>query len=143
MQNKVATHLHGLILLHIKVRVESCITELRIWMYEIFLKLNDSKTEFLVIGSQHNLSRIPTPPSIKIGNTEIPAAVSARNIGAIFDSHLLMADHINNLSKSCYVYLRNIGKIWPYHAHCCGRLLVCLSCLHTTSSSGLMEKGTT
>ena len=32
-------------------RIESCICEIREWMTENFLKLNDDKTEFILIGS--------------------------------------------------------------------------------------------
>ena len=31
--------------------------EIRLWMRDNFLKLNDSKTEYLIIGSKHHTSK--------------------------------------------------------------------------------------
>ena len=45
-----------------------------------------------------------------IGATIEPAG-SARNIGAIFDDKMSMRQHVNHISKSCYLYLRTIGRI--------------------------------
>ena len=94
-------------------RLEACISEIRDWMKNNFLKLNDSKTEFLTFGSRHQLAKVPTL-SINIGDTTVPAASSARNIGAIFDCHLSMDKQISSISQSCYLHLRNISQIRHY-----------------------------
>ena len=39
------------------LRIQSCIEDIRLWMRDNFLKLSDSKTEFLVIGSKHQKSQ--------------------------------------------------------------------------------------
>ena len=79
-------------------------------MNKNFLKLNDSKTEFLVLGSQHQLKKLKTD-NITVGETSIPASQSVRNIGAIFDSNLTMKDHVLNTNRACYFQLRSIGKV--------------------------------
>ena len=38
--------------------MERCISDLRKWMYRDKLKINDDKTEFLVIGSRQQLLKI-------------------------------------------------------------------------------------
>jgi hypothetical protein len=91
-------------------RLEACITEIRIWMKSNFLKLNDSKTEFLILGSHHQLAKVP-PSSITIGDISVSTSSTARNIGAIFDCHLSMTSHVSSICQSCYIHLRNIGKI--------------------------------
>ena len=98
----------------VSTKVELCISEIREWMLANFLKLNDAKTEFLVFGSPHQCSKLPDNISITIGNSSIPRGLSARNIGAIFDSTLQMKEHVNSICRSCYVYIRNIGKIRKY-----------------------------
>jgi hypothetical protein len=91
-------------------RLESCISEIRIWMMQNHLKLNDSKTEFLIIGSHAQLRQLSND-GIQIGDTVVTASPSARNIGAIFDCTLSMKDHVNALCRSCYCHIRNIGKV--------------------------------
>ena len=75
-----------------------------------FLKLNDSKTEFLIMGSKHQLKKLSTK-NISIGEAQISASNSARNIGAIFDLQLSMKEHVNNICRACYHQLQHIGKV--------------------------------
>lgn len=91
-------------------RLELCIVDIRKWMKGNHLKLNDSKTEFLVLGSKTQLRKIKNH-GIKIGDTIIEASSSARNIGAIFDSNMNMKEHVNALCRACYFHIRNIGKV--------------------------------
>ena len=53
------------------------------------LKLNDSKTEFIIFGTSASLEKVTTK-SIKIGNITISPVNSVRNIGAMFDSEMKM-----------------------------------------------------
>jgi hypothetical protein len=106
-------------------RLEACIKEVREWMNDNFLKLNDAKTEFLVIGTHHQLLSIPESPSVTIGSTNVSNSSSARNIGAIFDSNLLMDEHISKICQACYMYIRDIGKIRPYLTQDAAVKLVC------------------
>ena len=96
-----------------KKRLESCISEIRDWMRTNFLKLNDSKTEFLIIGSSNQLQQL-SYKSIKIGDENINSSSTARNIGAIFDDKLTLKDHVHSVCKACYLHLRHLGKIRPF-----------------------------
>ena len=91
--------------------LETCIAAIKEWMKNNFLKLNSAKTEFLVVSSQSNKNIFHDDIEILIGNSSISSAHSVRNIGATFDSHLLMKDHVNLLCRACYVHLRHIGSI--------------------------------
>ena len=93
-------------------RLEECISEIRDWMRLNHLKLNESKTEFLVIGSPANLRQLHSQ-SIKIGDATVASTPSARNIGAIFDTSLTMKDHVNAICRSSYCHIRNLGRIRP------------------------------
>ncbi len=53
-------------------RIETCVCEIRVWMQENFLKLNDHKTEFLILGSRKQLSKV-TIPHINIGDSKVTA----------------------------------------------------------------------
>ncbi len=98
-----------------KQQLETCITEVRQWMADNMLKLNDDKTEYIVIGSRHMLRQVPESLlSIRVGNKTINATSSARNIGVMVDSALSMEQQVTNVCRACYVGLRDVGKIRPY-----------------------------
>ena len=74
------------------------------------LKINDSKTEFLVLTSSYSKQQFKDL-QINVGNTHNRPTASARNLGVIFDSHLNLESHINNVCRSAYFHLRNIGSV--------------------------------
>ena len=53
------------------------------------LKRNDRKTEFMLLSTKDPLKKSITK-SVTIGNCNIKAAESLRNIGAVFDSEMKM-----------------------------------------------------
>ena len=68
--------------------MERCISDLRKWMYRDKLKINDDKTEFLVIGSRQQLLKIHHC-SVRVGTIDIKPVKVARNLCAWFDLHFL------------------------------------------------------
>ena len=87
-------------------RIEACVGDIRIWMNDDFLKLNDDKTELLVITIREELSKI-SDISIKVGDQSIsPSDDPPRNLGVIFDSTCCLDAHIANL--------HSVGKIRKY-----------------------------
>ncbi len=98
-------------LTHGMAQVERCIEDIRSWMASNFLKLNDSKTEFLTLGSRQQLEKVNNDICINIGNDHIGRTHQARNLGVIFNSSMSMENHVKSLSKSCHFHLYNIGKI--------------------------------
>ena len=82
-------------------------------MAENNLKLNDNKTEFMTIGTQHTLSEIGER-SISIGSVKVKASQSARNIGVVFDAKMDMKEQVNQVISSCYHHMRGISRIRRY-----------------------------
>jgi len=91
-------------------RLEACLEDIRLWMEENFLKLNDSKTEFVIFGAPQDIALV-TGWTVTIGDAEIFPSKSARNIGAYMDVALNMRTQINNGIRACYAQLRAISKI--------------------------------
>ena len=60
--------------------MQKCICDVRAWMRQDQPMLNDDKTEFLIIGTCQQLSKISVQ-SIKVGQAEVSPVVSARNLG--------------------------------------------------------------
>ena len=92
-------------------KLELCISDIREWMKN-HLKLNDSKTEFIILTSARR--NIPDTNSVKIGESHILAVPSAKNIGAIIDSHLSMEKQVSNVCKNCYLSMHQISQIRQY-----------------------------
>ena len=74
------------------------------------LKLNDKKTEFLIIGTKQQLNKVKTT-SISVGQDDIPCSATARNLGYYYDQHMKNSAHINKLVSNLNVTLRRISKI--------------------------------
>ena len=66
-----------------------------------WLKLNDDKTEFIVLGSNLNLSKVMTH-SITVGEHQIRRSNLVRNIGSIFDANAKMEGQV---TKTCQTQL--------------------------------------
>ena len=73
------------------------------------LKINDEKTEFLVISSPH--SKLSTEIKIAIGNSEITPTKSCKSLGVMLDNHMSMNSQIQNVCRSTLFHIRNINAI--------------------------------
>jgi hypothetical protein len=94
-------------------QMEACIKEIREWLQQHMLKLNDEKTEVMFMGLKSMLSELPDT-TIHIGNESIKASPSARNIGVIFDRYVTMKEHVIATCKSASFHLYNIKRIRKY-----------------------------
>ena len=91
--------------------LEICIQEIRSWMRQNFLNLNDEKTEFLLFGSRQQLSKVCLP-CITIGDSQITPSSQARNLGVIFDSTMtLKTSYLQHRSHKLYMHLSHHGSI--------------------------------
>ena len=60
--------------------IEKCIADVRNWMASNQLFINDSKTEFMIIGSRQQLAKIRVD-GISVGDAMIKPVTSLRNLG--------------------------------------------------------------
>ena len=95
-------------------RIEACVADIRIRMNDNFLKLNDDKTELLIITTREELSKI-SDISIRVGDQSIsPSDDPPRNLGVIFDSTCCLDAHVAKLCRSINFNLYSVGKIRKY-----------------------------
>ena len=94
-------------------RMEACIAEIKAWMANNLLKLNDSKTEFIIFGTAQDIAKI-SQQSVTVGSAKVLPSKVVRDIGAMLDTSLTMKTHINSTTRSCYSQLRGISKIRKY-----------------------------
>ena len=81
------------------------------WMSSNLLSLNQSKTDFLLVGLPAQLPQISNPSLLMPSNAIITPTSSPRNLGIIFDSTLSLSDHISSVSKSCFLSIRDLRRI--------------------------------
>ena len=95
-------------------RIEACVADIRIWMNDNFLKLNDYKTEILIITTRRELRKI-SDISIKVGDQSISLSVDPpRNLGVIFDYTCCLDAHVAKLCRSINFNLYSVGNIRKY-----------------------------
>ena len=91
-------------------RIEHCISDIKSWMSKNKLKLNDDKTELLIVSSKNAQSKIQNK-DIQIGSSCISASTNVRNLGIYLDSTLSMENHIKKVCQSAYFQIRNLSSI--------------------------------
>ena len=82
--------------------MENCLEDIRAWMSLNFLKLNENKTEFIIIGVWQQLDKV-RELSIKIGDDKIT--------NSAVDCELKLSTHVNKIVSSSFNTLQNISRI--------------------------------
>ena len=94
-------------------KMEDCLEDVKTWMLTYKLKMNDSKTEFLIVGSWQQLAKVQYD-SIKVGNCSVKAVDSVRDLGAYLDSHMSMGAHIDAKCRIAFMHLYNLKRVRKY-----------------------------
>jgi hypothetical protein len=82
--------------------MEASIKDIRDWMISHQLLLNDTKTEFIIVGSRQQLAKVNFD-SIEVGSsTLIKSVESVRNLGVWFDSHMSMNTHVGKVCSKAF-----------------------------------------
>ena len=89
-------------------RIELYVSEIRKWMNQNVLKLNDDKAELILFTSKYN------DLSITIGSTVVDCSSQVKDLGVIFDRVLSLRQHVSYTSNTCRFHLRNICRIRKY-----------------------------
>ena len=91
--------------------LENCVCDIRVWMRTNKLKLNDEKTEFLVVVTRQQLAKVSKNIAIRVGPDLIKASDSAKNLGYNLDSTMKNVVHINKLCSNLSLTIKKICKI--------------------------------
>lgn len=134
--------------IHALANIQECIVDIKLWMLKNKLKLNDEKTEFMVIGYRTQTAKVSVD-SIAIGQSVIKAKKDLRNLGVTFDSQMTMDSHISKVCQIGFFHLRNIYSIRKYlnkssiealvHGFVSSRIDYCNSLLIGVSDYRLMK----
>ena len=76
------------------------------------LKLNSGKSNFIIIGSNHNLNKIKQQnlPPIVLNHEIIERKTHVKNLGVIFDEYFSWTNHVNKIISSAYFKLRQVYR---------------------------------
>ena len=123
----------------VKSKLQARVKHIDSWMVLNRLRLNQNKTELLIISSRYRQSLALT--YLQVGEKKICPSESLRNLGVHFDQHARMHVHVKNVCQASFYHLRNIRKIRRYfsqdateiliHAYITSKLDTCNSLLCT------------
>ena len=88
-----------------------CIDDIKNWMTVNKLKLNDDKTEVMIISSSRMSTALSIPESFDIGNASVPFSDTVKNLGVTLDCHLSLKTHVLNVVRTANFELRRISSI--------------------------------
>jgi hypothetical protein len=77
--------------------MENCIDDIKTWMLNDKLKLNDSKTDFLIIGTLQQLEKVNFD-TLRIGDSYLTASSEVKDLGFWLDSQMKCDTNVN---RSC------------------------------------------
>jgi hypothetical protein len=80
------------------------------WFTNNRLCLNPSKTEYMIIGSSCQRSKLSST-AVSISGNSIEPVKSARNLGIIFDSDLSLRKHISSICQTSFYHIRHLRQI--------------------------------
>ena len=88
-------------------KVTCALKQIKSWMTSNKLKLNDAKTEVLIMVPRVFKNQICVT-DITIGDALVQPVNSARNVGVICDSNMLLDQEMTSRCKTCLYHLRHI-----------------------------------
>ena len=88
-----------------------CIDDIHDWMTDNKLKLNDDKTEVMIISSRRMSTAFSIPESFDIGNASVHFSDIVKNVGVTLYCHLSLKTHVLNLVRIANFELRRISSI--------------------------------
>ena len=94
--------------------LQSCTDDIKAWMCNNQLKLNEDKTEAILFSTPSLSSCHCLPSSIVVGTHEILFSDKVRNLGFILDSNLTIKQHVIKTCQTAYYQLKRISSIRRY-----------------------------
>jgi len=93
-------------------RLSECTADLVVWCAQRRLQLNANKTEVLLVGSKHNLTKLSNEDlSFTIGLETVQPSDAVRDLGVWLDSELSLRHHVTKIAARCFYQLRRLRQV--------------------------------
>lgn len=86
-----------------------CLTEVKGWLVNYFLQLNEDKTEFIIFGDK----QLEKDPVESYGLLSNNMHGYVKNLGVIFNSEIRFDHQVNSVVKTSYFQLKKLSKLKP------------------------------
>ena len=90
--------------------IELCSTKVKSWMDRNSLKMNEDKTEAIILGREIHLKNLHIN-TISIAGAQIKVSECVKYLGVCIDKHLTMEEQINHVVKVSHWQIRKIRTI--------------------------------
>ena len=95
----------------VKNKVMSLFSDIKIWMARRKLKLNDSKTEVIIVRGNLRNNITENFGVLNFGSAQLLPCETVGNLGVTLDSTLSFNNHINSIVKNCNFHICNLYAI--------------------------------
>ena len=80
--------------------MQECIHDVKLWMSSNKLKLNDDKTEAVILSSQKMSMSLPMPDSPTVSTSNVRFSQSVKTLSVALDMLLTMKNQVVNLVRT-------------------------------------------
>ena len=98
-----------------KHAVEECLAQMKRWMVSNWLKCNEDKTEFVLLGKSSSLEKLNFDPVINFGGSSLVPmkcqGQTGKTLGVLLDDHLTLERQVNNVKRQCGLTLKNLWQV--------------------------------
>ena len=91
--------------------MQSYMSDVRAWATANMLKLNDNRTELMLVASKRTKYHHSLPISITTDHAQIQFKQSVKNLGFTLDRHLTINAHFSNIARTCYFEQHHLESI--------------------------------
>ena len=107
----------------LKERLELTMNELHGWFSANSLKMNETKTNFMLVGTKTNIKKT-SGFSLEINGSTLKSSDKLTFLGVVIDSHLSWEAHISQVVKKCNYILVSFYRLRHYFTKDALKLLI-------------------
>jgi len=131
-------------------QIPDCMSKIKNWMDLYSLKLNESKTEIIVFGNNNFLKeKLCINGTFLNSGSCLRFVNTVKYLGVSLDNYITFNSHVNNISSSCYMFIRKLASIRKFlsqkdcetlvHSFISSRLDSCNALLFGTSRANISK----
>ena len=90
--------------------IKACLHRVKRWMDSMRLKMNEGKTEFIIIGSGHQIAKCSTT-HLNVNNIEVQMSSVIKYLGTHMDEKLSLREHITAKCRTAAINFQQIKAI--------------------------------